>query len=207
MGTDDHSLHELIRGCIDRDLQLMEQFYHRFAPEMWVVCLRYAKSAMMAEDVMQEGFIRAFDTMAGYSGTGSFHGWLRRVFVTTALNHLKRYHRYEKVEHQVDQVYHLDNRDRVDAVSRMQADQLMELISLLPDGARAVFNLYVIEGYSHREISELLGFSEANSRSQLYRARLLMQQALEQIDLYNESYCKKRNSNQISDKHHGAKNR
>jgi RNA polymerase sigma factor (sigma-70 family) len=204
MGKEDHSLHELIKGCIDRDLRMMEQFYHLFAPEMWVVCLRYARSPMMAEDAMQEGFIRAFDTMASYSGKGSFRGWLRRVFVTTTLNHLKKHHRFERMEYQYEGVYAPDNRDVADALSALQAGELMELLRSLPNGAREVFNLYVVEGYSHREIGQMLGFSEGNSRSQLYRARMALQKSLEEIALQESMSETKRNDEQLNDNHHGT---
>jgi len=207
MGKEDHSLHELIRGCIKRDLRMMEQFYHLFAPEMWVVCLRYARSSMMAEDAMQEGFIRAFDMLESYSGRGSFRGWLRRVFVTTTLNHLKKYHRYERMEYQYEGLYVSDDRGVADAVSTLQAGQLMELLQCLPDGAREVFNLYVVEGYSHREIGELLGFSEGNSRSQLHRARMALQRIIEEIAVQESMMETKRDNEQLNDNHHGTQHR
>jgi RNA polymerase sigma factor (sigma-70 family) len=181
------SLEELIQGCIDRDPKLMEQFYHRFAPEMWVVCLRYAKNTMMAEDVMQEGFIRAFEVIGSFGHKGSFQGWLRRVFVTTAINHLKKYYRFDRLEQQVETVFSLGSDQTTDAISNMQGDQLLEMLSELPEGFKTVFNLFVIEGYSHREIAEILDCSEGNSRSQLHRARICLQKVIEQLEGLREN--------------------
>ncbi|HRZ41407.1 MAG TPA: sigma-70 family RNA polymerase sigma factor [Bacteroidales bacterium] len=162
---------DLIRGCIERDPHLMEQFYKHFAPEMWVVCLRYTRNVMTAEDVMQEGFIRAFETIGTFTGAGSFQGWLRRVFVTSAINHFKKYYRFEKQETDLSYVPGIKYAENADVLSKMSADEMMDLLKTLPDGYRMVFNLYAIEGYSHKEIAEMLGCTEGTSRSQLLRAR------------------------------------
>lgn len=173
---------DLIRGCIERDPHLMEQFYKHFAPEMWVVCLRYTRNVMTAEDVMQEGFIRVFETIDSYSGAGAFPGWLRRVFVSTAINHFKKYYRFEKQETDFSYEPVVKYADNADVLSKMSVDEMMNLLKTLPDGYRMVFNLYAIEGYSHKEIGELLGCSEATSRSQLLRARLQLMEKITSME-------------------------
>ncbi len=185
------SLPELIKGCTDRDPHLMEQFYHRFAPEMWVICLRYAHNKMMAEDLMQEGFIRAFEAIGSYEGKGAFEGWLKRVFVTTALNHLKKYYRFDKLEDGIEVANNLVNTNAADVLNNIHSDHLLELLKKLPPGFRTVFNLYAIEGYSHKEISKLLGCTESNSRSQLNRARTALQRLVVEMEPHQELFEKK----------------
>ncbi len=175
------SLPDLIQGCIDRDPQLMEQFYYRFAPEMWVVCLRYTRNMMMAEDVMQEGFIRVFEQIRQFSGKGSLEGWLRRIFITTAINHYRKYHRFDKQEREIDTVFDLADTQVGDVIGSMEADQLLTMLDALPPGYKLVFNLYAIEGYSHKEIAEMLGCSEGNSKSQLARARIYLQRMIAKL--------------------------
>jgi RNA polymerase sigma factor (sigma-70 family) len=172
------SLPELIQGCLNRDPHLMEQFYLRFAPEMWVVCLRYTRNAMMAEDVMQEGFIRTFDLIGQYEGKGVFEGWLRRVFVSTAINHYKKFYRFDKLSLELNHIDTFQIPDSGDAISKMNTDQLLELLDELPTGFKVVFNLYAIEGYNHREIATMLGCSEGTSKSQLARARAYLQKLI-----------------------------
>jgi len=175
-------LHELIQGCINRDPHLMEQFYHRFAPSMWVVCLRYTRNNMVAEDVMQEGFIRAFDQITNYTGKGSLEGWLRRIFITSAINHFKKHYRFDKQERELDKVTGLEARTDNDIIGNLHTEELLQMLNRLPEGYRVVFNLYAIEGYNHREIAEMLGFSEGNSKSQLARARAMLQRMLMQLE-------------------------
>ncbi|MFO7723409.1 MAG: sigma-70 family RNA polymerase sigma factor [Bacteroidales bacterium] len=175
-------LQALIQGCIERDPQRMEQFYHRFAPSMWVVCLRYTRNTMLAEDVMQEGFIRAFDQMANYTGKGSLEGWLRRIFITSAINHFKKHYRLDKQDRALEKVAYLEDRSGSDIIGQLSMGELLEMLNRLPDGYRVVFNLYAIEGYNHREIAEMLGFSEGNSKSQLARARAMLQRMLVKLE-------------------------
>jgi RNA polymerase sigma factor (sigma-70 family) len=171
-------LQALIQGCIERDPQRMEQFYHRFAPSMWVVCLRYARNTMLAEDMMQEGFIRAFEQLPNYKGKGSLEGWLRRIFITTAINHFRKYYRFDKHDREIEKVAYLEDRSGSDIIGQLSMGELLEMLNRLPDGYRVVFNLYAIEGYNHREIAGMLGFSEGNSKSQLARARSMLQRML-----------------------------
>jgi RNA polymerase sigma factor (sigma-70 family) len=171
-------LQALIQGCIERDPHWMEQFYYRFAPPMWVVCLRYARNTMLAEDMMQEGFIRAFEQLPNYTGKGSLEGWLRRIFITTAINHFRKHYRFDKHDREIEKVAYLEDSNGSDIIGQLSMGELLEMLNRLPDGYRVVFNLYAIEGYNHREIAGMLGFSEGNSKSQLARARSMLQRML-----------------------------
>jgi len=175
------SVDQLIQGCKDRDPHLMELFYKRFAPEMWVVCLRYTRNQMMAEDVMQEGFMRVFRVIDQYSGKGSIEGWLRKTFVHTAVNYYKKYFRHEKTEQELNQELHPTQHPTDCPTGKLMGDQLLALLDHLPHGYRIVFNLYAIEGYSHKEIAEMVGCSEGTSRSQLSRARQHLQRMVGEL--------------------------
>jgi RNA polymerase sigma factor (sigma-70 family) len=173
---------DLIRGCEARDPHLMEQFYRRFAPEMWVVCIRYTRNEMLAEDVMQEGFMKVFESITAFSGSGSLTGWMKRVFINTAINHFRKYYRFGKDETSTDNLHQYADNTSENILSKINADQLLKLLDTLPQGYKMVFNLYAIEGYSHREISEMLGCSEVTSRSQLARARIHLRQLIKKME-------------------------
>jgi RNA polymerase sigma-70 factor (ECF subfamily) len=175
------SVDQLIQGCKDRDPHLMELFYKRFAPEMWVVCLRYTRNQMMAEDVMQEGFMRVYKVIDQYSGKGSIEGWMRTTFVRTAVNYYKKYFRHEKTEQELNYESHTADQQHEYPTDKLMGDQLLELLDTLPDGYRIVFNLYAIEGYSHKEIAEMLGCTEGTSRSQYSRARQHLQRKVKEL--------------------------
>jgi RNA polymerase sigma-70 factor (ECF subfamily) len=171
----------LADGCRRRDQRTQRMLYEKFAPAMYPLCLRYVKEKSEAEDVMISGFMRAFDKIDSYSGKGSLGGWIRKIMVNQALGHLRK----NKNMH-----LHLST-DAADyqpdlavSTNHLEAEDLMTLVCDLPLGYRTVFNLYAIEGYSHREISELLGISENTSKSQLSRARGLLQK---QVLMENKS--------------------
>jgi RNA polymerase sigma-70 factor (ECF subfamily) len=170
---------ELIKRCLDGDADAQKQLYERYAPKLWPVCLRYAKNKMSAEDIMQEGFIRIYKYLGYYKGDGSFEGWLRRTMVNTAINYYKK-NLKQADDRNIDFVYGLKN-DDVDAVSKMTAEEIVSVVQTLPDGYRTIFNLFVIEGYPHKEIANILGISENTSKSQLSRARVILQEKLRKI--------------------------
>ncbi len=170
---------ELIKQCLDGNAKAQKQFYERYAPKLWPVCLRYAKNRMSAEDIMQEGFIRIFRYLENYKGEGSFEGWLRRTMVNTAINYYKKNLKRSE-ERNIDNVFGLKN-DDVDAVSQMTAEEIVSVIQTLPDGYRTIFNLFVVEGYPHKEIAKMLDISENTSKSQLSRARVILQEKIRKI--------------------------
>jgi RNA polymerase sigma factor (sigma-70 family) len=163
---------DLLVGCMQGDRRMQEELYQRFSPRMYAVCLRYAGKAEEAEDILQEGFIKVFKKMDSFRGDGSFEGWMRRIFVNTAIEHFRR-KRYlmpvtEKEENSIEGKY-------TSALDDLGAKDILALIQDLSPGYRTVFNMYVVEGYTHKEIAEMLGISEGTSKSQLSRAKVILQ--------------------------------
>ena len=170
----------ILEACKRGDRSAQKELYDALAPKMFAVCLRYMGERGTAEDILQEGFITLFTRLDTYSGEGSFEGWARKIFVNTALMNLRK----------KDALRESDDLDaarniRSDGVSQIQDigyHELLKLIAGLPDGYRTVFNLSVIEGYSHKEIAQVLGITEATSRSQLQRARMLLQDKISKLN-------------------------
>jgi RNA polymerase sigma factor (sigma-70 family) len=151
--------------------------FDRFAGKMMAVCQRYAQDKMEAEDILQEGFIRIFNYVGQFKGEGSFEGWVRRVFVNTALRHCQRKKiHFKEINDVSEQVEAAD----APGLSNLSADEILKLVQNLPQGYRLVFNLHVLEGYSHDEIGELLNIGASTSRSQLVKARKLLQNMLQE---------------------------
>lgn len=169
---------QLIEGCKKQDRKAQQIVYERFGRVMYAICIRYSPDTEAAQDLLHDGFIKVFAHMVSYEGKGSFEGWMKRIFINLALETIRK----EKVKKQysedienlsdVEQVQ--DNSD--DETSQISESELMKMIQELPPGYRSVFNLYAIENYSHKEISETLGIAEGTSRSQYIRARLLLQE-------------------------------
>jgi RNA polymerase sigma factor (sigma-70 family) len=148
--------------------------FEQHSGKMMTVCLRYAADQMEAEDLLMEGFVKVFRYLHQYKFEGSFEGWIRRIIVNTALKHIqKKKLRFEEVVEEKNTVTLESN-----AYQHMGEKDILELVKKLPDGYRVVFNLYAIEGYSHDEIAELLGIQAGTSRSQLVKARKLLQQQM-----------------------------
>jgi RNA polymerase sigma-70 factor (ECF subfamily) len=169
---------DLIQGCLDEDRRCQETLYTRYARRMYAVCLRYARHELEAQDLMQEGFIRVFDKIGSFRMQGSLEGWVRRIMVHTAINH------YRKKAFQSER-FGLEHfpEEPVEAVAfdRLGEQELLQLVAELPDGYRTVFNLYAIDGFDHAEIATMLGCGESTSRSQLAKARRMLQQRLSTI--------------------------
>ncbi len=139
---------------------------------MYAVCLRYAGKFEDAQDILQDGFVKVFRNMHMYRGDGSFEGWIRRIFVNTAIEHYrKQVHLYPVTESHEN----LLESKEISALDSLGAKDIMEMIQELSPGYRTVFNLYVIEGYTHKEIAEMVGISEGTSKSQLARAKGVLQ--------------------------------
>lgn len=163
---------EIIQGCLNEDRRCQREVFNRYAGKMMTVCLRYTRHRMEAEDVLQDAFIKVFDNIRKFESKGSFEGWIRRIVVNTALKNSAR-HSFQKELMGVETV--LESSEDPSVFSKMTEDELLKLISQLPDGYRTVFNLYVLEDYSHKEIAEALGIEESTSRSQLVKARNMLQ--------------------------------
>ena len=168
---------ELIEKCLENDPRAQEFLYKRFSRRMYGVCLRFARNTLEADDILQEGFIKVFTFLKDFRQDGSFEGWIRRTFVNTAINY---YHSKENEwkETSIDKAESVQSVSE-DALDIISAADLIEIIRELPEGYRLVFNLYVIEGYAHQEIAEMLHISESTSKSQLSRARMALQERLE----------------------------
>ncbi len=167
---------ELIERCLEFDPKAQEFLYKRYSRRMYGVCLRFARNTMEADDILQEGFIKVFSYLKDFRQEGSLEGWVRRTIVNTAINYYNsKQNEWNETSIDKAQSYHSDAEDALDKIS---AGDLLNLIHELPEGYRMVFNLYVIEGYNHQEIAEMLHISENTSKSQLSRARMALQERL-----------------------------
>ena len=170
---------DLIRRCKRGEARAQQSLYQGLAPKMFSVCLRYMGDRDAAEDVLQDGFITLFSKLDSYTGEGSFEGWARKIFVYTALMSLRKNDVLKESE-DVSEAWGLSG-DEPGALGDIGYKELMTLVEELPPGFRTVFNMYVVEGYSHKEIAEELGISENTSRSQLQRARMLLQRRIKEL--------------------------
>ncbi|MBK9175361.1 MAG: RNA polymerase sigma factor [Flavobacteriales bacterium] len=163
---------ELIKGCLAGDRRSQEALYARYARRMYAVCLRYARHELEAQDLMQEGFIRVFEKLKDFRMEGSLEGWVRRIMVHTAINQYRR-KSFQQERFGLERLP--EDPVEADALGVLGAEELLGMVSSLPDGYRIVFNLFAIEGYDHAEIAEMLGCGESTSRSQLAKARRMLQ--------------------------------
>lgn len=163
---------DLIEGCIRGDRKMQYELYERFSPKMYGVCLRYAANAEEAEDILQEGFIKVFKKIGSYRGDGSFEGWIRRIFVNTAIEHFRKKSYLQPITEQEESSI---EGKYVSVLDSLAEKDIIKLIQQLSPGYRTVFNMYVIEGYTHKQIAEALKISEGTSKSQLSRAKLILQ--------------------------------
>jgi len=170
--------YDIIKGCIREDVHCQRKLFEQYAGKMMTVCLRYANDSMEAEDMLQEGFIRVFKYIKQFKFEGSFEGWIRRIVVNVALKQLqkKKIH-FAEIKEQGEEA----NGIAPYAYQHLGADDLMKLINQLPEGYKIVFNLNVIEGYSHEEIAAMLGIQPGTSRSQLVKARKMLQNQILQL--------------------------
>jgi RNA polymerase sigma-70 factor (ECF subfamily) len=171
---------KLIRSCQKGDAIAQREIYNKYARKMLGVCMRYVNSEFEAEDILISGFMRVFDKIGQYKHEGSFEGWLRRVMVNEALGYIRK-NKSIYLEVEIEKVDY-DKDANTDAGTGLEAEDLLKLVQQLPHGYKTVFNLYAIEGYSHKEIADMLQISENTSKSQLSRARALLQQYLMNIE-------------------------
>ena len=162
-------------GRIPQELAI----YDRLAPKMFPLCMRYVGERATAEDVLQEGFVTLFSRIGSYKGEGSFEGWSRKIFVNTALMYLRKKDAL-KMSDGLETARNLAS-DITSQTANIGYKELMSLIMTLPTGFRTVFNMYVVEGYSHKEIAQMLGITEITSRTQLSRARTWLQVRIKEL--------------------------
>lgn len=175
-----HTLEDLVSGCKSGHRKAQEQLYKLYSAKMLGVCMRYAVSRMEAEDMLQNGFIKVFGKIMDYRGEGSFEGWVRRIMVYTAIEYYRKHHKMM----QVVELESLAEAPVVHALAlaNLDARDLLNLIRQLPPGYRMVFNMFAIEGYSHKEIADTIGITEGASKSQLSRARSILKEQVAKME-------------------------
>lgn len=169
------SLSDIIQGCLDGNAEAQEVLYNTFSAKMFGLCLQYTNEYEEAKDILQEGFIRVFTNLNQYNQKGSFEGWIRRIMINTALEKYRDKNYLARVD---DEIEKREEIIEVDIVDDLSAQELMKFIHDLSPKYRMVFNLYAIEGYSHKEIGVLLNISEGTSKSNLSRARTILQEKI-----------------------------
>ena len=179
---------EAIRRCKKGEPKAQEQLYRQFAGKMLGVCMRYAVDKMEAEDMLQNGFIKVFQRIEDYREEGSFEGWVRRIMVHSAIEYYRKHHKMLQIVDMDESAQEITVNPS--ATLNLDVQDLMTLIQQLAPGYRMVFNLYAIEGYSHREIAELTGISEGASKSQLSRARAILKQQIEKMEGKHYEYAR-----------------
>lgn len=167
---------QIVQGCIQKNAIAQKHLYDKFSRKMMGVCLRYCDNHEEAEDVVQNGFISVFQNLESFKGSGSLEGWVRKIMVNTALSNIRK-NKKLKLNIELDSVeFMLPSVSYIN--ENFAAKDLLKIIQTLPTGFRTVFNLYAIEGFSHKEIGELLGISEGTSKSQYSRAKTHLQKII-----------------------------
>ena len=173
-------LQELIQGCIRNERSAQERMYKLFYPRMMALVRRYIDQEMQAEEVLNNGFLRAFQKVEQYTFQGSFEGWLRKIVFHAVSDYVKQNIKYNEkvVLVEKDQFVHKDHADK------LYYNELLELVQTLPGATRAVFNMYVMEGFSHKEIGKNLGISEGTSKWHLSEGRRILKEKIERQNLH-----------------------
>lgn len=171
---------QLIDECKKGNRLAQKELYDKYARKMMGVCLRYVSDRETARDLLQDGFVKVFTSLDTYTGSGVFDAWIRKIFVNGALEYLRRGDVLREAS-DWDSITEPVESFSASAVSELSAAELMKLVQELPAGFRAVFNLFAIEGYSHREIAEMMNITESTSRSQYTRARQLLQKRVKEL--------------------------
>lgn len=164
-----------ISACIRKEMWAQKRLYEDYYPAMMGVCLRFANNEEDAVDILHEGFIKVYKHIAKYQPGTSLSAWIRRIMVNTSIDYYRKNIRRRTDD--IEQAYHLST-EEADAVSQFSEQEILQAIQVLTPAYRAVFNLYVVEGYSHKEIGEMLDITESTSRSNLVKARMKLQQLL-----------------------------
>jgi RNA polymerase sigma factor (sigma-70 family) len=173
----------MIEGCLRGERQAQEVLYHRFSQTLFAICLRYTGDYHQAEDMLQEGFIKVFSKLNSYRFEGSFEGWLKRIFINTAIENFRR---NQHLNHTLEIEDLKNDLVQEDDFHRLSEAELLGMIQLLSPGYRTIFNLYAVEGYTHNEIASKLGITVGTSKSQLARARYLLQKMVYNAQRFNK---------------------
>jgi RNA polymerase sigma-70 factor (ECF subfamily) len=169
---------KIVQKCLEGDLKAQHAFYSFFSSSMYSVCLRYSNTKEDAKDILQDGFIKVFVKLKQFTGKGSLEGWMKRVFINTALEH----YRVNKVyQQQSDVMEAMQVSTDANAIGQLTEQEILQVMQQMAPGFRTILNMYAIEGYTHSEISDILGISEGTSKSQLSRARVIFIQTWEKL--------------------------
>lgn len=168
---------ELIEGCVNGRRDCQRLLYEKYSSKMFGLCLRYAPDYHTAEDILQEAFVKVFFNIFKYNGSGSFEGWMKRVFINYAIESLRR---TDKNIVSDDLAVATELTTANDVLAKLKMEDLLKLVQSLPNGYRTVFNLYVIEGFPHKEIADMLNITEGTSKSQLARAKAMLQKMVQE---------------------------
>lgn len=170
-------LHEIVKQCIDNNRAAQEHLYRLYASKMYAVCLRYSKNSEEAKDILQDGFIKIFDKIHQFKNTGSLEGWIRKIIVNTALENFRKKIKYQDIELLPDIKEEMEE----EFEPAITLDEMYKLVHNLPERYRMVFNLYVFEEMSHKDIANAMGITEGTSKSDLSRARGILQEKIKTI--------------------------
>ena len=172
---------QIIAGCKEQKREAQKMLYEKYARKMYSICLRYSSDADTAQDLLQEGFIKVFSSIGTFQDRGSFEGWLKRIFINLALENLRKKKSIIQTSDDIQNIPDVvDDSTEESQMYKISETELLKMVQDLPRGYSTVFNLYAIEDYSHKEISEMLGISEGTSRSQYVRARQILQDKVRQ---------------------------
>ena len=173
-------LKELVRLCKKQDRKAQEKLYLEYSGQLFVLCLKYSSDHEQAKDLLQDSFVKIFQNIGQYSGKGTFEGWMTRIVINTAINKSKKkgFHLSISGDYPEEIIEDLDD-------ELLSLDFLIKIIQELPEAYRLVFNLYVMEEYSHKEISGMLGISEGTSKSNLARARIKLRESIKRHNQTN----------------------
>lgn len=180
---------KILEGCLKNNSLCQDELYSYFSPRMFGICYRYAKNRYDAEEILQEGFIKVFTQIKQFRNEGSLEGWIRKIIINTCINYIKRNKKYFNNSYLIDENSIVIPQEEI--ASMLESKQMIECIKLLPPGYRTVLNLYVIDGYSHKEISELLDITAGSSRSQFTRAKSLLSEILFKKKLISRPFLKR----------------
>jgi len=167
---------QLIEGCKRQDRKSQQIVYEQYGRVMYGICLRYSSDAESAQDLLHDGFMKVFSSIGSFEGKGSFEGWMKRIFVNLALENIRKDKLKKQFSEDIENIPENIPEENDNNAENLSETELLNMIQELPPGYRSVFNLYAIENYSHKEISEALGIAEGTSRSQYIRARLFLQE-------------------------------
>lgn len=179
MKIDFYSEEDILKACKKEKRFYQEILYRKYAKKMYGICLSYVSERNLAQDVLQESFIKVFEKIKDFKSDGSLEGWIRRIITNTAIDHLRGKKRMQN--YISDNVEITENVNETDGYMNLKTQDILKQVSRLPDGARVVFNLYAVEGYTHKEIAKKLNITEGTSKSQFSRARKLLMSWLDKI--------------------------